>query len=69
MVSGGFLLNRRGGRKRTAGGDFSSGASGQGGAGSVGRGGWIHIYDSRRPPEYGRIPWYVRFGVLLVGVG
>ncbi|KAJ9251432.1 hypothetical protein DTO195F2_7821 [Paecilomyces variotii] len=38
-----------------AGGDSSGGASGQGGAGSGGRGGWIHISDSRNPPEYGRI--------------
>ncbi|KAK2865196.1 hypothetical protein FQN49_003813 [Arthroderma sp. PD_2] len=26
------------------------------GAGSAGRGGFIHIADSREPPEYGRIP-------------
>ncbi|CRG87561.1 hypothetical protein PISL3812_04579 [Talaromyces islandicus] len=39
------------------GGDSAGGASGQGGAGSGGRGGWIHVSDSRRPPEYGRIAW------------
>lgn len=57
MMTGGFLTNRRGGRKRQAGGDYSSGASGQGGIGGAGKGGWIHIADSRRAPEYGRIPW------------
>jgi hypothetical protein len=44
-------------RRRRSGADMTSGASGQGGAGSAGRGGWIHISDSRRPPEYGRIAW------------
>lgn len=57
MVFGGVLTGSRRGRKRQPGSDFSSGASGQGGAGSAGRGGWIHISDSRRPPEYGRIAW------------
>lgn len=42
------------------GGDSAGGASGQGGAGSGGRGGWIHVSDSRRPPEYGRIAWSVQ---------
>ncbi|KAK2741188.1 hypothetical protein FQN55_008451 [Onygenales sp. PD_40] len=37
--------------------DSSGGASAQGGAGSSGRGGWIHVSDSRNPPEYGRISW------------
>lgn len=46
-------------RRRRGGADMTSGASGQGGAGSAGRGGWIHISDSRRPPEYGRIAWYL----------
>ncbi|PWY88559.1 hypothetical protein BO70DRAFT_394258, partial [Aspergillus heteromorphus CBS 117.55] len=27
------------------------------GAGSAGRGGWIHLSDSRRPPDFGRIAW------------
>ncbi|KAK2768606.1 hypothetical protein FQN54_000462 [Arachnomyces sp. PD_36] len=40
-----------------AGGDSSGGASVQGGAGSGGRGGWIHVSDTRNPPEYGRIAW------------
>lgn len=60
LMSGGVLLTgKRGGRRRKEMGDSSGGASGQGGAGSAGRGGWIHISDSRRPPEYGRIAWYV----------
>jgi len=37
-------------------GDSSKGVSGQGGAGSR-RGGWIHVSDARRPPEFGRIAW------------
>ncbi|OQE24709.1 hypothetical protein PENSTE_c007G03192 [Penicillium steckii] len=58
LMSGGVLLTgNRGKRRRKEMGDSSGGASGQGGAGSAGRGGWIHISDSRRPPEYGRIAW------------
>jgi hypothetical protein len=26
------------------------------GAGAVGRGGWVHVGDARRPPEWGRTP-------------
>ncbi|KAI9039940.1 uncharacterized protein KD926_008926 [Aspergillus affinis] len=58
LSSGGVLLT--GGRARRRRGetaDLSGGASGQGGAGSAGRGGWIHLSDGRRPPEYGRIAW------------
>lgn len=33
----------------------SSGASDQGGYGSGGQGGWIHISDNRHPPDFGRI--------------
>lgn len=40
-----------------AGGDGAGGASSQGGAGGGGRGGYIHVYDLRNPPDYGRIPW------------
>ncbi|KAI9368631.1 hypothetical protein BJX61DRAFT_537110 [Aspergillus egyptiacus] len=57
LGSGGVLLAGSRSRRRRGEMDLSSGASGQGGAGSAGRGGWIHISDSRRPPEYGRIPW------------
>ena len=38
------------------GGDGAGGASSQGGAGGAGRGGYIHVYDERRPPDFGRIP-------------
>jgi hypothetical protein len=38
-------------------GDGAGGASGQGGAGGGGRGGWVHLSDSRAPPDYGRIAW------------
>lgn len=54
LNSGGVLSTGRNGRRR---GDSSSGASGQGGAGAGGRGGWIHVSDGRRPPDYGRIAW------------
>lgn len=65
LGSGGFFFApQRNQRKRSGygqglntGGDSAGGASGQGGAGSGGRGGWIHVSDSRRPPEYGRIAW------------
>ncbi|KAJ5679605.1 hypothetical protein N7462_007849 [Penicillium macrosclerotiorum] len=55
LYSGGVLMTaqQRGKKRRT---DIS-GASGQGGVGSAGRGGWIHISDNRRPPDFGRIAW------------
>ena len=33
----------------------SAGASNQGGAGGGGVGGWIHVSDLRKPPDFGRI--------------
>jgi hypothetical protein len=58
LGSGGVLFIPQRGQKRPAyDRDSSGGASGQGGAGSGGRGGWIHVSDSRRPPEFGRIAW------------
>lgn len=33
----------------------SAGASDQGGHGSAGRGGWVHVSDLRRIPDFGRI--------------
>ncbi|KAL8731660.1 MAG: hypothetical protein Q9181_004236 [Wetmoreana brouardii] len=38
------------------GGDGAGGASAQGGMGGAGRGGHIHVYDNRHPPDFGRIP-------------
>ena len=38
------------------GGDGAGGASAQGGMGGAGRGGHIHVYDLRHPPDFGRIP-------------
>ncbi|KAK3989302.1 hypothetical protein QBC44DRAFT_88336 [Cladorrhinum sp. PSN332] len=35
----------------------TSGASGEGGAGGAGVGGWVHLSDSRNPPDFGRIAW------------
>ena len=49
--------NYGGGGGGGAGGDGAGGASSQGGAGGGGRGGYIHVYDHRNPPDYGRIPW------------
>ncbi|KAI9860418.1 MAG: hypothetical protein M1813_006076 [Trichoglossum hirsutum] len=37
----------------TAGG----GGAGGGGAGGGGVGGWVHVSDTRNPPDYGRIAW------------
>lgn len=37
------------------GGDGAGGASAQGGAGGGGRGGYVHVYDTRHPPDFGRI--------------
>lgn len=60
---GAFFPQQRQKRKGTnygggggTGGDGAGGASSQGGAGG-GRGGYIHVYDQRNPPDYGRIPW------------
>lgn len=59
LYTGGVLMSsQRRNRRRTESGDSSGGASGQGGAGGAGKGGWIHISDKRRPPEFGRIAWY-----------
>ncbi|KAK4230214.1 hypothetical protein QBC38DRAFT_496747 [Podospora fimiseda] len=35
----------------------TSGASGEGGAGGAGIGGWVHLSDTRNPPDFGRIAW------------
>lgn len=38
------------------GGGGAGGASAQGGMGGAGRGGYIHVFDWRHPPDFGRIP-------------
>jgi len=48
---------KRSGGAGGTGGDGAGGASSQGGAGGGGRGGWVHLSDSRAPPDYGRIAW------------
>ncbi|KAH6621946.1 hypothetical protein C7974DRAFT_425692 [Boeremia exigua] len=35
----------------------SGSASGAGGAGGASVGGWIHVSDTRNPPDFGRIAW------------
>lgn len=63
LGSGGVFFpqrnKRRGGREAASSkiGDGAGGASSQGGAGGAGRGGWVHLSDSRAPPDYGRIAW------------
>ncbi|MCJ1290847.1 hypothetical protein MMC34_002389 [Xylographa carneopallida] len=65
LGSGGAFFPQKGQRRRGsgygggggAGGDGAGGASAQGGAGGGGRGGFIHVSDSRSPPDYGRIAW------------
>lgn len=52
---GAFFAERK--RRHSSGGDGAGGASAQGGAGGGGRGGWVHLSDSRNPPDYGRIAW------------
>ncbi|KFY52205.1 hypothetical protein V496_08602 [Pseudogymnoascus sp. VKM F-4515 (FW-2607)] len=60
--------HRRGDATHGARGDGAGGASGQGGAGGGGRGGWVHLSDSRNPPDYGRIAWPEDiFGSLEIG--
>lgn len=50
------------------GGDGAGGASAQGGAGGGGRPGYVHLSDTRLPPDYGRIAWPEDiFGSLQVG--
>ncbi|KAI4181544.1 MAG: hypothetical protein LQ346_006748 [Caloplaca aetnensis] len=67
LGSGGSLFpqerQRRGTRKGSSygggpggGGDGAGGANSQGGMGGAGRGGHIHVYDYRHPPDFGRIP-------------
>ncbi|KAF2817097.1 uncharacterized protein BDZ99DRAFT_375148 [Mytilinidion resinicola] len=38
-------------------GEGAGGASQQGGMGGANRGGWIHVSDTRNPPDWGRIAW------------
>ncbi|OCK90431.1 uncharacterized protein K441DRAFT_689442 [Cenococcum geophilum 1.58] len=38
-------------------GEGAGGASQQGGMGRANRGGWVHVSDTRNPPDWGRIAW------------
>lgn len=72
LGSGGAFFPQQRAKRRGggAGGDGAGGASSQGGAGGGGRGGHIHVYDHRNPPDYGRIPWPEDiFGSLEVDSG
>jgi hypothetical protein len=44
-------------RNQRGSGSGAGGASGEGGAGGAGVGGWVHLSDSRAPPDFGRIAW------------
>ncbi|KAI4285516.1 MAG: hypothetical protein L6R35_004653 [Caloplaca aegaea] len=63
LGSGGSLFPQQRRRRRSShgggpggGGDGAGGANSQGGMGGAGRGGHIHVYDYRHPPDFGRIP-------------
>ena len=58
LGSGGAFFPNQNHRRRggSAYGDGAGGASAQGGHGGAGRGGYIHVYDQRHPPDFGRIP-------------
>ncbi|KAK4900784.1 hypothetical protein LTR27_001963 [Elasticomyces elasticus] len=66
LGSGGFNPNNRRSSKRqpsmaktklNSASDGAGGASGQGGMGGANRGGYIHVSDSRNPPDFGRVAW------------
>ncbi|KAH6844972.1 hypothetical protein B0I37DRAFT_416548 [Chaetomium sp. MPI-CAGE-AT-0009] len=44
-------------RNQRGSGTGAGGASAEGGAGGAGVGGWVHLSDSRNPPDFGRIAW------------
>ncbi|KAK4104206.1 hypothetical protein N658DRAFT_493707 [Parathielavia hyrcaniae] len=44
-------------RSQRGSGTGAGGASAEGGAGGAGVGGWVHLSDSRNPPDFGRIAW------------
>jgi hypothetical protein len=58
---GAFFPSQRESRRKAYGGgggagrDGAGGASAQGGAGGGGVGGFVHVSDTRNPPDYGRI--------------
>ncbi|ORY03059.1 hypothetical protein BCR34DRAFT_492705, partial [Clohesyomyces aquaticus] len=51
---GGFNL---GGRQEHGSGNGAGAGTQQGGIGGANRGGWIHVSDTRNPPDWGRIAW------------
>lgn len=60
LGSGGAFFaqrNKRGSSSKAGGGGGTGGASAQGGAGGGGHGGYVHLSDSRNPPDFGRIAW------------
>ncbi|KAK4249287.1 hypothetical protein C7999DRAFT_39544 [Corynascus novoguineensis] len=52
---GGFAFIQARNQRGT--GTGAGGASAEGGAGGAGVGGWVHLSDSRNPPDFGRIAW------------
>lgn len=61
LGSGGIFFAPPSQRKRMRGRvpEADGGASSQGGVGSGGRGGFVHVSDTRSPPDFGRIAWWV----------
>ncbi|PKS05743.1 hypothetical protein jhhlp_007572 [Lomentospora prolificans] len=53
----GVFQNQRRRAKKLTGDGGAGGASAQGGAGGAGRGGYVHLSDTRNPPDFGRIAW------------
>jgi hypothetical protein len=52
-----FSQPRRRGQARSNAEGGGGGASHQGGAGGGGHGGYVHVSDTRNPPDFGRIAW------------
>ncbi|TIC92821.1 hypothetical protein CH35J_010397 [Colletotrichum higginsianum] len=59
LGSGGAFFSQKNKNRsnKVGGGGGAGGASAQGGAGGGGHGGYVHLSDSRNPPDFGRIAW------------
>lgn len=57
LGSGGAFFSQKNKNPSNKVGGGAGGASAQGGAGGGGHGGYVHLSDSRNPPDFGRIAW------------
>lgn len=57
MGAGGVFLTSRGQQSGRASRRRKDAAGGGDSAGAAGQGGFVHVSDSRRAPEYGRTAW------------